>query len=386
LSTASLRLPITGAIYDQSPELALTIAADRTVRYSLVETGHAFEPDGPLSEKIRAAAGTVLVVVDDAIWRVQRNRINRYLAQVAGTYRVLVLPGGERNKTLPQALKIIAAMDECGVLRRSTPVIAIGGGVVCDIVGFAASIYRRGVPYVKVPTTLLAQVDVSVAIKTAVNLGGFRNRIGSFWPAELTIIDRSFLSSQSPAEISQGLGEIFKLALIKSECLFDRLEEIPTDWEPDWYVSGAAADLIRLAIEEMAEDLRSNLWEETLARGVDFGHTFSPLIEMRTAQLGHGHVVALDCLLSACIAVEYGLFEYEFLPRLVAVMRRCHLPTQHPAFADADLLWESLIETRKHRDGHQHLPLPSGIGKHTFVENLDRRGLVRAARLMGGLT
>ncbi|WEO77314.1 sedoheptulose 7-phosphate cyclase [Cryobacterium sp. SO2] len=370
----------------QSATFDLTVAAQRETRYRIVETPAAFALDSPLTEALHSARGTTLIVVDDAVWATSRRKIQEYLDVVTVAHRVLVLPGGESNKTLEHVLRVVEEMDECVTPRRSSPIVAIGGGVVCDVVGFAASVYRRGVPYIRVPTTLLAQVDVSVAIKTGVNRGGYRNRLGAFWPAKLTVLDRHFLATQSVVEISHGLGEIFKLAVIKSPELFGQLEQLPAGWSPAWIATDElSAQFSRLAVAEMAEDLGTNLWEDDLARCVDFGHSFSPLIEMRNGQ-HHGHAVALDGLLSSCLAAERGLIDGETLERIVAVMRRCALPTSHPDYADVDLLWESFRETIAHRDGHQHLPLPTAIGRCTFIEDLSRDELPGAVRLMRRVT
>ena len=369
-------------IESECSRIDTTISAERGLSYSLSETEQVFDVDGPLAAAISPATGIVLVVVDAVVWRTWAPEIERFFSEVATGHRIVVMSGGEANKGLQSALEVIRHMDECNTLRRSTPVVAIGGGVVCDLVGFAASIYRRGVPYLRVPTTLLAQVDVSVAIKTGVNHGGYRNRIGTFWPADLTVIDRAFLATQSVEQISQGLGEIFKLALIKSEPLFRALEHIPHDWSPNWLVdSDAAANMIRLAMSEMSSDLQNNLWEENLARCVDFGHSFSPLIEMRNG-IHHGHAVALDCLLTSCIAANRGFIAPAQIQRIVAVMRRCALPTAHADFANVDFLWESFTETVRHRDGKQHLPAPTGLGRHTFIEDLSRNELAPAVALM----
>lgn len=360
----------------------LTIAAERDTRYDIIETTDVFAAAGPLAALLADAAGTALIVLDEAVWRSYGARAVAFLDRTSPRHRVLVLQGGEANKTLAAVLEVVQAMDECHTLRRSSPVVVFGGGVVCDIVGFAASIYRRGVPYVRVPTTLLAQVDVSVAIKTGINHGGFRNRLGAFWPARTTIIDPGFLASQSEDDLSHGLGEMIKLGIIKSARLFEALEDLPEDWDAAWMAEDAlAAEARRLAVVEMARDLEDNLWEDALARCVDFGHSFSPLIEMGNG-LPHGHAVALDCLLSSCLAAGRGLTDMRSLSRIVSVMRRCRVPTSHADFADVDLLWASFTETVTHRDGHQHLPLPSGLGSHVFLEDLTREELGAAVELM----
>ncbi|MBR7836088.1 sedoheptulose 7-phosphate cyclase [Actinospica durhamensis] len=360
--------------------MSITVSRDRNHRYSVVTSGEALSPAGPLRTVLEDCAGELLVVVDEAIWPGRGARIQ---ALLSGTpHRILTLAGGERNKNLDAVLRVVAAMDEVRVLRRSSPVLAIGGGVLCDLVGFAASIYRRGVPYVRVPTTLLAQVDVSAAIKTGIDHNGFRNRLGAFWPAALTVVDHGFLATQSVEQISQGLGEVFKLGLIASEELFGRLARLSGDWTPEWFATDpAAAELMNLALEVMVGELSEDLWEQDLARRVDFGHSFSPLIELRTG-LHHGHAVALDCLLSASIAAGRGLLAVDALPEIAAVMRRCALPVRHPGFADVDLLWETLTEVTRHRDGAQHLPVPIDLGKHAFLEDLTRAELAAAvARL-----
>ncbi len=356
--------------------MSITVSRDRNHRYSVVTSGAALSPTGPLRTVLEDCAGPLLVVVDEALWPSHGARIEALLA--GRRHRILALPGGERHKTLDAVLRVVDAMDEVRVLRRSSPVLAVGGGVVCDLVGFAASIYRRGVPYVRVPTTLLAQVDVSAAIKTGIDHNGFRNRLGAFWPAELTVVDHGFLATQTAEQISQGLGEVFKLGLIASEELFDRLARLPRDWSPQWFASDpAAAELMRLALEVMVAELAEDLWEQDLARRVDFGHSFSPLIELRTG-LHHGLAVALDCLLSAAISAGRGLLAVDALAQIAAVMRRCGLPVRHPGFTDVDLLWETLAEVSRHRDGAQHLPVPIDLGKHAFLEDLTRAELAAA--------
>ncbi len=344
----------------------------------MVASGEALAPTGPLRRVLQEHTGEQLVVVDEALWPTYGPAIEALLAESA--HRILRLPAGEQNKTLDATLRVVEAMDACRIPRRSSPVLAIGGGVLCDLVGFAASIYRRGVPYIRVPTTLLAQVDVSAAIKTGVDHNGFRNRLGTFWPAALTVVDHGFLATQTSEQISQGLGEVFKLALIASEDLFARLARLPADWSPQWFATSAdAAALMRQALELMVAELSDDLWEDNLARRVDFGHSFSPLIEMRTG-LHHGHAVALDCLLGASIAAGRGLLATETLPHIAAVMRRCALPVRHRAFEDVDELWTALAEVVHHRDGAQHLPVPIDLGKHAFLEDLTRAELAAAVR------
>ena len=188
-------------------------------------------------------------------------------------------------------------------MRRET-VVAVGGGVLLDIVGFCSSIYRRGVPYFKIPTTLLSIVDVSVGAKVAINHFERRNRLGSYYPPVAALVDKKFIESQNKREIINGIAEIFKLAIIKSSELFNLLEKNYSQLINEKFQFGAVPiRVINLAISNMIEELAPNLWEKKLDRCVDFGHTFSPIIEMKNIKnLLHGEAVVLDCLFSSCIA------------------------------------------------------------------------------------
>lgn len=168
-------------------------------------------------------------------------------------------------------------------LRRREPFLAIGGGCVLDIAGMAACLYRRGVPFVRVPTTLLAIVDASVGVKNgidyccAVTDETYKNRVGSFYAPSACLLDPAFIASQDARNISNGFGEILKLALVRSSDLFDLLEAhgktlIDTRFEDESLrTAGVSSRIIDLSIQIMLEELGPNLWETKLDRCVDYG-------------------------------------------------------------------------------------------------------------------
>ena len=177
-------------------------------------------------------------------------------------------------------------------LRRREPFLAIGGGCVLDIAGMAACLYRRGVPFVRVPTTLLAIVDASVGVKNgidyccAVTDETYKNRVGSFYAPSACLLDPAFIASQDERNISNGFGEILKLALVRSSDLFDLLEAhgktlIDTRFEDEGLrTAGVSSRIIDLSIQIMLEELGPNLWETKLDRCVDYGkwkHKFRSL-------------------------------------------------------------------------------------------------------------
>jgi len=278
----------------------------------------------------------------------------------------------EERKDSDNLFSVLRAMETFGLLRRSEPVIAVGGGVLLDIVGFAASIYRRGVPYIRVPTTLLGLVDASVGAKTGINHFDRRNRLGTYYPPIVSYLDKSFVRSQSQIEISNGLAEIFKLALIKDAELFRLLEQNADTLVREKFQYGAVpVRVINLAITGMVEELAPNMWEHNLERCVDFGHSFSPLIEMMALpELSHGEAVCIDCIYSSYIAWKRGLIERGELDRIVTTARLLLLPVYHRFFGDPEIVSAALADTMKHRNGKQNLPLPLGIGSHVFCNDL----------------
>ena len=283
----------------------------------------------------------------------------------------------ETDKNLDTLIGILQEVENYGLMRKSEPIVAIGGGVLCDIVGFAASIYRRGVPYIKIPTTLIGIIDVSVGVKTGINFKQRRNRLGSYHPPTKSILDKYFLQSLDRIHIVSGLGEIFKISLIKSFKLFDLLEHHGKALlDSKFQISGISDEVLYHSVEEMRVELETNLWEKNLKRCVDFGHSFSPLIEMRSLEknnfqpLTHGQAVAIDCLFSSVISHLRGYLNIDDIKRLVKVMKSLELPTEHELFYDYTFVIEALNDTMKHRDGNQYLPIPVKIGEYTFINDL----------------
>jgi 2-epi-5-epi-valiolone synthase len=268
------------------------------------------------------------------------------------------------------------------VLRRSEPIYAIGGGVLLDLVGYACSVYRRGIPYIRIPTTLLAIVDASVGAKTGINHLGRRNRLGSYYPPQSVLIDTKFIVSQDLRQISNGIAEILKLALVLDGNLFNIIETNYRTLIDYKFQTTPANKVIDLAISGMISQLQDNLWEKELKRAVDFGHTFSPLIEMANSKsLLHGEAVILDCLLSCCISHNRGLMSKIDLDRVFNTVKNCMLPIYHQGFNDTNLLFEGLKDVTNHRDGNQNIPLVTTIGSHIIVNDITHEEILKAYEL-----
>lgn len=318
-----------------------------------------------------------IIVIDQTVLDLYVHQLGKYDA-------LLAIESTESRKNWKSVEKVLEFFEKEQILRRSEPVIAIGGGVLLDIVGFCCSIYRRGIPYIRVPTTLLAIVDASVGAKTGIDHFQRRNRLGSFYTPQEVLIDTSFIRTQESREISNGLAEILKLAIIKDQLLFELIEQDPKKLIRQKFQNNYLAyEIIDRAIKGMINELSNNLWEKELQRVVDFGHTFSPIVEMKNINnLLHGEAVILDCLLSCCISANRQLLSQGQLHRIFYLVRQCNLPTFHEDFLNLELLNTGLKDVTNHRDNNQYLPIPTKIGESKIINDVSQDELKQAVSIM----
>ncbi|MFF9087799.1 sedoheptulose 7-phosphate cyclase [Streptomyces sp. NPDC014991] len=322
----------------------------------------------------------VVTFVSPTVDRLHGDRLRAYLDAHArpGQWTLHVIPTGERHKTLAAA-EHVCALAKADGLDRHGVMLAVGGGIVADVVGFAASIYARGIRYIKVNTTLVGQVDVGVGVKTGVNALRTKNMFGAYHPAHASLNDPAFLATLPPREIRCGLAEIVKMAVILDEDLFRTLEQHPDAFRRPGGVGhpGRAHGhlenyILRTSMRLMMEELCPNLHEHDLARLVDFGHTFSPVVETAGGhRLGHGEAVAVDMALSAHLARLLGLADDETCDRVVRLLRRIGLPVFDPGTCTPELMTQALRASWQRRGRKLHLVVPTGVGKAAFVEDLE---------------
>ena len=350
---------------------AWNVSAPQQIEYHVEVSPNLLDPN---NNRIASWCGQrTLVVIDHSVEAIYGERIRRYFhhSNIAAT--TLVLSADEASKELSSMLKVSDAMSDVGLLRRSESVVVFGGGVVMDVVGLAASLFRRGVPYVRVPTTLIGQVDAGVGVKTGVNRGQHKNRLGTYFPPAAALIDPTFLSSLPPRHVRNGLAEIVKIALVKDLALLELLETSQNELTANDLANCASPDHLQIltrAIGGMLEELESNLHETVLERLVDFGHTFSPALELiAEPPLLHGEAVAIDMAVTVGISKNRGLIDETIAERVLVLIVRLGLPLSNPMFTPA-LLQGALEDTIKHRDGHQRVPLINGLGTAIFVNDI----------------
>mmetsp|Transcript_11414 Transcript_11414/g.24076 ORF Transcript_11414/g.24076 Transcript_11414/m.24076 type:complete len:546 (-) Transcript_11414:3445-5082(-) len=337
---------------------------------------------------------TRFAVIDAEVDTLHGEQIRNYFACKGIELTTCVINGGEADKR-PKAVDYI--LDElCAYkLRRREPFLAIGGGCVLDIAGMAACLYRRGVPFVRVPTTLLAIVDASVGVKNGVDYcccvtnETYKNRVGSFYAPSSCLLDPAFIASQDKRNISNGFGEILKLALVRSPDLFDLLEVhgktlIESRFEDATLKqAGVSSRIIDLSIQIMLEELGPNLWETKLDRCVDYGHTFSKLLEMVPgADIMHGEAVNVDGFFCVILSYLRGYIDMDTVNRIFACMKSLSLPT-NSSDLNLELAWQSCKDAIEHRHGEQRIPLITEIGESICVSDVTEEELERALVFLG---
>ncbi len=257
----------------------------------------------------RLQAGGALIFTDSNVFGLYQRQIK------ALSLPVFVMPAGEEHKTEQTLFSLLSAMAE-NHLRRSSTLIALGGGVVGDVGGLAASLYMRGISCIQVPTTLLAQVDSSVGGKTAIDFCGVKNLIGAFHQPELIYVDPAFLRTLPQRELRCGLGEIVKHAALNGS-LFDRL----LSCRDTLFDIDLLAELVPENIAVKADIVQRDPMERGLRRSLNLGHTTGHAIELTQKSLSHGECVLLGLLYESRIAQAYLETDGEYLGKLSALIR-----------------------------------------------------------------
>ncbi len=347
------------------------VTYQRRIEYEIVNAPNLFNPQNEALLSVgRVKNARRFVVVDANVERYYSAEIRKYFAHHGVEARIITFPGGEENKSVENHLSILHELDAFPINRRDEPLIAIGGGVLTDVVGFVASSYRRSVPHIKVPTTLMGYVDAALGIKSGINFNGHKNRIGAFEAPLLVLLDKSFLQTLPRRHILNGVCEIIKLAVIKDAELFCLLEQHGAESIAAHFQDEMGGAILDRAISGMLDELQPNLFEEDLSRKVDFGHTFSYGLETHSnADLLHGEAVLLDIALSVLIARARNLLSETETNRIVDLIAGLGMVLKIEML-DPCLLWQSLEERVQHRNGLQRVPMPDGIGKCAFLNDV----------------
>ncbi|HEV7735141.1 MAG TPA: 3-dehydroquinate synthase [Candidatus Binatia bacterium] len=298
-----------------------------------------------------------------------------YLEPVLGSLRaagfeplVITIPDGEEHKNLAWLALIYDRLLEAGIERR-TPLVALGGGVIGDLTGFAAATLLRGLPVVQVPTTLLAMVDAAIGGKTAVNHAVGKNLIGAFHQPRLVLADTGVLRTLPRRELLAGLAEVIKYGVIRDADLFADIEThlddvLALDADALARVIGASC---RHKAEVVARDERE---EGTERATLNYGHTVGHAVEMLTEyrRLLHGEAVAIGMVAAARVSHGLGLCDASVVTRIEGVLRRAGLPTSIPDDLERPALALAMRSDKKSAGGKIRFVAVEAIGRVRLVE------------------
>ncbi|MFL5321527.1 MAG: sedoheptulose 7-phosphate cyclase [Myxococcaceae bacterium] len=343
----------------------------------------------PRSNALREAVADrrALLVMTPTVAQLHASSLAAKLPRGVAT---MVLGVGETSKTMQTVEQVCAEAVRHG-LTRDGLLVAVGGGVCSDVVTMAASIIRRGVGHVRIPTTLIGQIDAGVGLKGSINFLGKKSFLGCFHPPEQVLIDPAFLRTLPKRFLVSGIAESVKMAVSRDWRLFALLESRAEEMIAAGFASEpeAVRELLERSITGMLDELSQNPYEDqTWERVVDFGHTFSPALEAAlNFDIHHGEAVAVDIALSATLSRSMGLLSGEAHQRIIALLKRCGLPIWMPELTPS-LCTLALADASRHRGGCANLVIPTRIGGTAFVkrtEDIPPRALEHALRHLAGL-
>ncbi len=317
------------------------------------------------------------IVTDSNVAPLYLQRLTATLAEAGVQVTPVILPAGEEHKNWESLNSIFDALLAARCERRST-LIALGGGVVGDLTGFAAATYLRGVPFIQVPTTLLALVDSSVGGKTAINHPRGKNMIGAFYQPQAVIADTETLNTLPDRELYAGLAEVIKYGLIRDHAFFDWLE--PNIEALNARDPAALAYAILRSCENKAAVVAADEREETGERAtLNLGHTFGHAIEsgMGYGKWLHGEAVAAGMVAAAKLSQILGLLGADNVGRVESILARAHLPVALPALG-ADRYLELMGHDKKVEGGKLRFILLRAIGEAYLTADVGRDALLQA--------
>lgn len=354
--------------------------------YKVFFTTHLFDvsnklfKDFLLEGKSDGARQKVLFVIDSGVAQYHpqlTEQIKKYFAEISSLQLVeemLIVPGGEAAKNDNELfLRLVNAVNEHGIDRHSY-LVAIGGGAVLDLAGYAAAVSHRGIRHIRIPTTVLSQNDSGVGVKNGINFFGKKNFLGSFAPPVAVFNDYHFLTTLQDVDWRSGMSEAVKVALIRDPHFFFWIEEHAAllanrDMGAMEYL------VLRCAQLHMEHIASRDPFESGTSRPLDFGHWSAHKLEQLTDfALRHGEAVSIGIALDSTYSYLSGMLSIEDLERIINLLKKLGLPVSHPYMKIKDEnspVLQGLNEFREHLGGQLTIMLLEGIGKGKEVYEMD---------------
>jgi 3-dehydroquinate synthase len=362
--------------------------------YKVYFTSHLFAPDNFLFRNFLRAAQTdipkkIFFVIDEGVATHHpglKEQISNYFAGEPGfalVKDIMVIPGGEQSKnTETHFYKIVQAVDRHGIDRHSY-IVAIGGGAVLDLVGYAAAVSHRGIRHIRIPTTVLSQNDSGVGVKNGINYLGKKNFLGTFVPPAAVFNDHFFLTTLSDAEWRSGMSEAVKVALIKDRVFFEWLKTNAA------LLANRNMEAMQYLIKRCAELHLQHIaggdpFEMGSSRPLDFGHWSAHKVEqLSDFTIRHGEAVAMGIALDSAYSFLSGRLEEADAKAIVDVLRSLGFSVTHPLLDiqnEESPVLKGLDEFREHLGGQLTIMLLASVGKGEEVHELDTILLQKASQ------
>lgn len=343
----------------------------------LVELGQAMAEAG-------LRPGLCAVVANPALAAAYAGRLVEGLREAGFAPAVVEIPEGEAHKTLATVAGLYDAFLAAGLDRRS-PIIALGGGVVGDVAGFAAATYLRGAPFVQAPTSLLAMVDASVGGKTGVDLPQGKNLVGAFKQPALVAVDLETLHTLPAPEFRSGLAEVVKHGMIGDPGLFETLESrrdettLPAGEAPPLQLPDLVARAVQVKVAVVEEDP----FEQGRRAALNLGHTFGHALEtLSDYRLRHGEAVAIGLAAATRLAARLGLCDPGLVTRVERLLSRLELPSRVAGFAPEQVL-AAMASDKKRSAGRLRFVLPRAIGDVDVFGDVAAEDVLAVVRQVG---
>lgn len=316
----------------------------------------------------RGFSGRLVVITDTAVNKLYGTVLGRALEADGFQVSTLEVPPGEEQKSLESAGRLYRELTAVNA-ERTTPVLALGGGVVGDLAGFVAATYQRGVPLVQLPTTLLAQVDSSVGGKVAVDHGQLKNMIGAFYQPAMVIADTGTLQSLPDEELKNGLAEVIKSAAIRDSAFFSFLEENMK--KINSFDADALEEIVYRSVSIKAEVVAEDELDMGLRNILNYGHTIGHAVESAADfKIKHGQAVAIGMVAAAGIATRLGMLNEGEAKRLQELLRRAGLPIEVPNL-EVEKVMQSMQHDKKVRAGKVKFVLLESLGRAAVVDDVN---------------
>ena len=323
---------------------------------------------GPMLQEM-GYADKAVIITDPTVKKLYGRQLKPSLTSSGFKVALLEVPEGEEQKSLETAGRLYQELTDFHA-ERTTPILALGGGVIGDLAGFVAATYMRGVPLVQIPTTLLAQGDSSIGGKVAVNHGLLKNKVGAFYHPRLTISDISTLKTLSSRELSDGLAEIIKHGIILDGEFFSYLEENLDK------IRSRDARVLERVVSRSAKIKADVVEKDELDLGLrnilNYGHTVGHAIESVSGlQVWHGEAVAIGMLAEARISNRLGILDRADMLRIRNLMARAGLPVALPSLGVGRLI-QAMRHDKKIQQGKLRFALPKSIGEAFITDEVSQ--------------